>query len=80
MGGAVGTGGSITVARDRTPPLGVGGAPAASPACGPRGEDAGGDRRPEARPRVRLWDDTGAYSPASLAKTVVAISEDRTAP
>ncbi|HUA76509.1 MAG TPA: hypothetical protein VMA86_02485 [Acetobacteraceae bacterium] len=31
------------------------------------------------RPHVRLWDDLGAYSPASLARTVVTIADDRTA-
>jgi hypothetical protein len=101
MGGSVGTGASITVARDRSPADEVG-APSAArhpfqepdsilgssaappPIRGPRdprlaGATADAAHGTAARFPVRLWDDIGAYSPASLAGTVVAIAEDRSA-
>jgi hypothetical protein len=95
MGGAVGTGASMTVAKDRDPPAELGAPPTSrhgrtvpqpdslmppGTVAGSSNEDPASVHTVETRERVRLWDDIGAYSRSSLAATVVVISEDRTRP
>ena len=87
MVGAKGDDTSMIVPTEDSSPVGLGVRPAAPSAGGhrqrgpsttslPPEETRSDDRETEPDPRVRLWDDIGAYSSASLARTVVVISED----
>ena len=91
MGGAEGNGAPMGVAKDRSSSLEDSARPAAPEGGGDRQSgpstvrsspdtSPGGDPETAPRPRVRLWDDIGAYPLTSLAETVVVIAEDRAAP